>query len=95
MRDFFIVALEYVIHVIVVLAILALFLATTMVALEVWQLRIILPGSIGNTGPLMAILVFFVGALCIILVAGMLYLGFGIYQNTRRTADAVENRLMR
>ena len=30
------------------------------------------------------------GAIYVILTAGMLYLFLGIYQNTKRTADAVE-----
>lgn len=95
MRDFFIVALEYVIHVVVVVALLLLFLASAMTALGVWQMPMILPGGVGNSGILAAIALFFIGGLQIVLVAGTLYLGFGIYQNTRRMAEALENRLVR
>ena len=94
MRDFFIIALEYIIHVVVVLAILLLFIATAMVGLGMYDPGIILPGGVGSTGPLAAVFLFIVGFIQIILVAGMLYLGFGIYQNTRRMAEALENRLM-
>lgn len=94
MRDFFIIGLEYIIHVIVVLMLIVLVLATTMVALSVWTLPVIIPGGVGQTGPFAAIAFFFVFGIQIFLTAGFLYLGFGIYQNTRRMAQALENRLM-
>lgn len=95
MRDFFIIALEWVIHVFVVLAIVLLFVLATMVATGVWQMPVTLPGGVGNTGPLAGLALFFAGGFFLILIAGMLYLGFGIYQNTRRMAQALENRLVK
>lgn len=95
MRDFFIIALEWIIHVVVVIAILVLFALTVMTAIGVWSMPVILPGGVGNTGPLAALAFFVFGGVGIILYAGVLYLGFGIYQNTRRTALALEHRLIR
>lgn len=94
MRDFFIIGLEYIIHVVVVLLLIFLFLGTTLTALSVWSLPVVFPGGVGSTGPLAAIAFFFLAGLQIMLFAGFLYLGIGIYQNTRRMALALENRLM-
>jgi len=41
-------------------------------------------------GTLAALLVLIGGLLYIVFVAGFLYLGAGIYSNTKRTAEAVE-----
>lgn len=49
----------------------------------------------GGEGLLMALVVWLVGALYLFLVAGLIYLGLGIYNNTRRTAEAVEQLVAR
>lgn len=94
MRDFFIIALEWIIHVLVVFLVLLLVLMSTMVALGVWQMPVALPGGVGRSGIFAALALLVVGGVLITLGAGMIYLGFGIYQNTRRMAVALEHRLM-
>jgi len=90
MRDFFIQALEMVIHVIVVLTAVGLVLAALAVMTGLGGMAHTatgLPGGSIVAG--LALLVF--GGLYLVLVAGFLYLGLGIYQNTRRTAAALED----
>ncbi|WP_170166982.1 hypothetical protein [Paracoccus methylarcula] len=41
-------------------------------------------------GFLQGLLVWAIGAIYLVLMGGMIYLGLGIYNNTRRTADAIE-----
>ncbi len=94
MRDFFIIGMEYIIHVAVILMILALFLGTAMVALSIWTLPVALPGGVGATGIMASIVFFFFGGVQLFLVAGVLYLFLGIYQNTRRMAQALEHRML-
>lgn len=82
MRDFFINSLEKILNVIVVLMAVAIIIGTLFVLFMGGQ------GFFGNL--LSAILVLIVGALYLVLFAGMAYLGLGIYQNTKRTADLLE-----
>lgn len=46
-------------------------------------------------GAMQALGVLIAGALYIILTGGMMYLGIGIYHNTKRMADAVDRPLRR
>jgi hypothetical protein len=46
--------------------------------------------QMGGGGPLMGLFVLIAGAVYLVLVGGFMYLGLGIYQNTKRTAEAVE-----
>lgn len=82
MRDFFINSLEKILNVIVVLMAVAIIIGTLFVLFMGGQ------GFFGNL--LSAILVLIGGALYLVLFAGMAYLGLGIYQNTKRTADLLE-----
>ena len=82
-RDFFINALEKVIGVLVVLAAIGI----------VFAAGAVLTGNAGQTdlpGPLMALLILIGGGLYMIMIFGFLYLGLGIYHNTKRTADRLE-----
>ncbi len=77
MRDFFINSFEKLITVIVAISALGTVIAglTTMFS---------------DGGFFGGILVLILGAIYTIVLGGVLYLAFGIYHNTKRTADAVE-----
>lgn len=80
MRDFFINALEKVIGVLVVLAGIGIVLGAAAA----------LTGNAGQPGvpgPLMALLILIGGGLYMIMIFGFLYLGLGIYHNTKKTAE--------
>lgn len=79
MRDFFILWMERIINVVVVIGAVVVLIAavTTMFNAQ--------GGFLAGIGVLVG------GALYLILMAGMIYLGLGIYANTRRTAEAVED----
>lgn len=85
MRDFFIRALEVLIGVFAIIAILGVVGASVAIALTGD------PASFNGTNPMLVAAGALVGGLLyVIFVFGFLYLGIGIYQNTRRTADALE-----
>jgi uncharacterized membrane protein len=89
MRDFFIGVLDKLIGVFVVIALLAVILGSisgfTGAGAQAYGMY---GGSIGAG---LAILVG--GVLYVCFIAGFMYLGLGIYHNTRRTADATEKLL--
>ena len=79
MRDFFINSLEMLINILVVLMVIGVLIMAVVVMAE------------GRNGGFFAgIGVLIGGAIYVILTGGMLYLFLGIYQNTKRTAEAVE-----
>lgn len=82
MRDFFVNSLEKLISVIVVLLVLAVVGAAAAAAF----------GGMngGPPSPAAGLAILIGGALYVIMVGGFLYMGVGIYQNTKRTAEAVE-----
>ncbi len=81
MRDFFINSLEKLIGVIIIVMGVGVIIGSFAVAF----------GSAGQGGGLFAGLLFFVfGAIYVVLMGGFMYLGVGIYQNTLRTAKAIE-----
>lgn len=78
MRDFFINSLEKIVTVIVFLMALG-----------------VLFGGLGTMftpegGFIAGIVVWIVGAVYVLVMGGMLYLALGIYDNTKRTAEATE-----
>lgn len=79
MRDFFINALEKLIAVLIVLMAIAVVVGAVVVSMNPQQ-----------GGIVAGLVLLVVGALYVVLMGGMLYLAFGIYHNTRRTADACE-----
>lgn len=87
MREFFIGSLEQVLNVIIVLAAIAVVVMAFMVATG---------GGMGfghgmmGGGPLAGLAVLIGGGLYLIVIGGFMYLGLGIYQNTKRAADAIE-----
>ncbi len=78
MRDFFINALDKLVAVIVILMIIGVVVMAVMMTQQ------------PQGGILMALGVLVGGALYVVLLGGFMYLGLGIYHNTRRTADATE-----
>ncbi|MCU0912675.1 MAG: hypothetical protein MUE98_15505 [Rhodobacteraceae bacterium] len=89
MRDFFISAFETLVGVLVVLLAIGVVIAAIAVALGGGGAGMG-PGMGAAGGPLAGLAVLIVGAIYVILVGGALYLGLGIYQNTRRTAELLE-----
>jgi len=80
MRDFFINSLEKIVNVIVVLLIAATIVGT----IVTWAS----PAHTGG-GFLPGLFILVGGIIYTILVGGMLYLFLGIYQNTKKTAEAL------
>ena len=90
MRDFFIRSLEVVINIVVVLMALAIVITAGIIALGHGM------GPNGEAGgPLVGLAMLIGGAIYLILFAGFMYLGLGIYQNTKRTADLLEQQAHR
>lgn len=85
MRDFFINSLEKLIGVIIIL---------TSIGIVLGFFAIAFGGAYepyGHFGGILGGLMFLVvGAIYVVLMGGFMYLGIGIYQNTLRTAKAVE-----
>ena len=79
MGNFFISAFEKLVGVVVVLLLLAVVGGAVLATMQP-----------GGGGILAAFAVLVVGTLYVILIAGSLYLALGIYNNTKRTAEAVE-----
>ena len=78
LRDFFIETMEKIINAVIILGAVAVVLGGIAVMFE------------PNGGFLKGVFVWLGGALYLILMGGAVYLGLGIYYNTRRTAEAVE-----
>lgn len=78
MRDFFISSLEKIVTVIIVIMIVGVIVAGL--------------GTMFNAdgGFLAGIGILIVGAIYVLMMGGMLYLALGVYDNTKRTAEAVE-----
>ena len=85
MRDFFINAFEKLVGVIIVLMLVFVVVGAGAVGFAPAQ-----PGQPSGILPAIAILVG--GFVYVIFLGGALYLGLGIYQNTKRTAEAMERR---
>ena len=85
-RDFFIKSLETLINVIVILGAIVIVIAAVVIAFG----GVGMDGPTGGGGPLAGLAVLIGGGIYLVLIGGFMYLGLGIYQNTRRTADAVE-----
>ena len=86
MRDFFIDSLEVLVGVIVVIMALVVVVAAGAVAFGGGQMM----GPGGMSGPLAGVGILIGGALYVIFIGGFMYMGIGIYQNTRRSAEALE-----
>ena len=78
MRDFFIRSLELIINVVVVIGAIAVVVGAGVVMFS------------PQGGFLRGLFTLLGGTLYLLMVGGVFYLGLGIYNNTRRTAEAVE-----
>ena len=87
MRDFFINSLEVLVNVVVVLLSLGVLAVAAIAAFGGGV------GPNGPAGPLAGLGILIGGALYVIFVGGFMFMGIGIYQNTRRSADALEKLL--
>ena len=87
MRDFFINSLEILVGVFVVLLGLAVLAFAAMVAFGGGM------GPGGASGPLAGVGILIGGALYVIFIGGFMYMCIGIYQNTKRSAEALEKLL--
>jgi len=83
LRDFFIYWMERIINVLIAIGAIGVFVAGLVVMFS------------AQGGFLQGIVTWIGGAFYLILMGGMIYLGLGIYDNTRRTAEAVERMTQR
>ncbi|MGZ9812094.1 hypothetical protein ACXN5S_16650 [Pseudoroseicyclus sp. H15] len=94
MRDFFIRGLEILVNFLVV-AMVVIWLLATVASLFAGSLPLTngtdAVSQLGLPPFVTALLVFVLGGIYIVVVAGAMYLGLGIYQNTRRTAELLES----
>lgn len=94
MRDFFIRGLEAVIN--IIMLVLMIGLVAFAAALALGAVPVAVDNNMAGTplatarGPVAGLAVLIGGGLCLLVMGGFTYLGLGIYQNTRRTADALE-----
>ncbi len=91
MRDFFINTFEVLVGVIVVLMCIGVVVFAGIAAFGGGNMMG--PGS--PSGPLVGLGILIGGAIYVIFIAGLMYMGLGIYQNTKRTAEAVERMATR
>lgn len=78
MRDFFILWMERIINVVIVLGAIGVLIGGLTVMFS------------AQGGFLHGLMAWLFGAIYLIVMGGMVYLGLGIYNNTKRTAEAVE-----
>ena len=78
MRDLFIRSMEWIVNIFITLGAIAVVVSGLVVMFS------------DQGGFLRGLAVLFGGAIYLIVVGGIIYLGLGIYNNTRRTAEAVE-----
>ncbi|MBK4216192.1 hypothetical protein JJJ17_09675 [Paracoccus caeni] len=78
MRDFFILWMERIINVVIVIGAVSVFIGGLVVMFS------------AQGGFFQGLLAWVFGSIYLIVLGGMIYLGLGIYNNTKRTAEAVE-----
>lgn len=89
MRDFFINSFEKLVSVIVILMILGVVIFSVMIMFGGGGM---MPAPYNAMGGFVPGLIFLVaGLVYVIFVGGFMYLGLGIYQNTKATAEAVKD----
>lgn len=83
LRDFFILWMERIINVVMVVGAVGVVIGGFVVMFS------------PTGGVLQGMLTWVAGTIYLVMIGGMIYLGLGIYNNTRRTAEAVEKLAMR
>jgi uncharacterized membrane protein len=91
MRDFFIKSLDKLVGIVIVLMAVAVVVA----AIGATMGGATMNGQHMGGGPLAGLLILVIGAIYILFVGGFMYLGLGIYHNTKRTAEALEKQFGR
>ncbi len=90
MRDFFIRGFEAVLSVVLVIAAIGIVVVAGAAAFgNATAIEGLPPGA---SGPVAGLIILIVGFVGLLVYGGLLYLGLGIYHNTRRTAEALEAR---
>lgn len=84
MRDFFIKSFEMIINVVVIIMSIGVVIAGLATMFGAGM------GMGGGAGFLSGLFVLVVGGVYVLFFGGLMYLGLGIYQNTRRSAEAME-----
>lgn len=87
MRDFFINGFEILLGIIIILMILGVIAVAGMSA---FSSGTVFQGQAMQGGPLVGLAVLVGGLLYVVFFGGLMYLGLGIYQNTKKTAAAME-----
>jgi len=87
MRDFFINGFEILVGIIIVLLGIGILVAAGAAAFGGGTM---IQGMPMQGGPLMGLAILVGGLLYLIFIGGLMYLGLGIYQNTKKTAAALE-----
>jgi hypothetical protein len=90
MRDFFINGFEILLGIILVLMIIAVVAFAGVAAFDGGSDSVIMNGQPLPGGPVVGAVILVAGLIYVLFVGGLMYLGLGIYQNTKRTAAAME-----
>lgn len=88
MRDFFIRGFEAILSILLIIGAIVIVIAAGAAAFGGAQVG----GATGMQGPVAGLAILIVGFVGLLIYGGLLYLGLGIYHNTRRTAEALEAR---
>lgn len=88
MRDFFINGFEILVGIIIVLLILLVLVVAGAAAFGGGGMM--MNGQQMPGGPLVGLGILVGGLIYVIFIGGLMYLGLGIYQNTKKTAAALE-----
>ena len=96
MRDFFIRGLEIFVNIVMVILILCLLGVSVALAVNAVPVESAIAGSplARVNGPIAGLAVLIAGGISLIVFGGSIYLGLGIYRNTRRAAEALEQLLV-
>jgi hypothetical protein len=89
MRDFFIRGFEAILSILLILGAVGIVIAAGVAAFGNASME---GAPAGMSGPVAGLAILIVGFVGLIVYGGLLYLGLGIYHNTRRTAEALEAR---
>jgi hypothetical protein len=87
MRDFFIRGFEVILSIVLIVGMIGVILFAGAVALGSSNIN-----GLDIEGPTAGIAILIGGVIYLLFVGGLMYLGLGIYHNTRRTAEAAEAR---
>lgn len=89
MRDFFIRGFEAILSIILIVMAIAIVISAGVAAFGNAQIE---GAPAGLQGPLAGLVILVGGFVALLVYGGLLYLGLGIYHNTRRTAELLEAR---